>query len=312
MTLMYTEDQLIREAQLLVAEVALLADFVVGEGAGIRALGLSADAPFAQSRHPDDLADVQEMALFPAIRRVERYVRDHTWSEDISLDITTLRVAIERTFSPAVIEAYEIEREGIQEHEVPDALAKGAGDVPVGCFHRGILADLVARASARLKVDRGERLTMADIALLLGVREATVITNAHRKNFHTVEDENRRYAEPRDALPWMVKQGYVPTTGRTETAPADRSQDCPCPPVEFVPVARDGTWFSPACRINGRFTIGPKGSEEKYEDYFEALGNLVRMPTPYWRRRNTNGIPGIVAGVRFERMRRTDLERALA
>ncbi|ATD68610.1 hypothetical protein CNR27_00845 [Luteimonas chenhongjianii] len=64
--------------------------------------------------------------------------------------------------------------------------------------------------------------------------------------------------------------------------------------------------------MSGRFTIGAKEAEEKHKDYFTALEALVRMPTPRWRRPNGNGVPGIVAGVRFDRMRRADLRRALS
>ena len=146
--------------------------------------------------------------------------------------------------------------------------------------------------------------------------EATVITNAHRKNFPTVEDENRRFAEPGDVLPWMLKQGYVPTKGLPGDGESTVRQGADVPndvhDLVFVPVARDGSWFGPECRVAGRFTVGAKGEEEKYTDYFAALDALVRMPTPRWRRRNANGTPGIVSGVRFDRMRRTDLERALS
>ncbi|WP_245815692.1 hypothetical protein [Luteimonas chenhongjianii] len=314
MTLTYTADQLTREAQLLATEIALLADFVIGEEAGVRALGLAADSEFAQSRHPDDLAEITGMALFGHVRRVESYVRDQEWAPEIPVDVSALQLAVDRTFSPAVLHGYEMEREAHGERDVLGAHEVGAGDLPFGYFHRGILADLVARAAARLKVDRGERLTMADIALLLDVREPTVITNAHRKNFPTVEDENRRYAEPGDALPWMLKQGYVPTKGLPgesdtahQTEPVGDLDD-----VVFVPVARDGSWFGPDCRVSGRFTIGAKEAEEKHKDYFTALEALVRMPTPRWRRPNGNGVPGIVAGVRFDRMRRADLRRALS
>ena len=310
MPLSYTTDQLTREAQLLVTEIALLNDFVIGEGAGIRALGLDSTADFAQTRHPDDLDGISSIALFEHIWRIENYVRNQQWAPEIPTDVLTLRVAVERTFSAAVLEAYEKERAG--EIDVPPPFAMGAGDVPFGYFHRGILADLVAQAAARLKVDRGERLTMADIALLLDVREPTVITNAHRKNFPTVEDENRRYAEPADALPWMLKQGYVPTRKPTTSS---EPPVAPEPQIEmvFVPVARDGSWFGPDCRSGGRFTIGAKGSEKKYTDYFAALESLQRMtPTPYWRRPNGNEVPGIVAGVRFDRKARVDIERALS
>ncbi len=314
MTPNYTADQLTREAQLLVTELALLADFVIGDDAGLRALGLEADSDFAQSRHPDDLGEITNMALFEHVTRVERYVRDQEWAREIASDVSALQLAVERTFSPAVLHGYEMERQAHGEMEVLDAHEIGAGDMPFGYFHRGILADLATRAAARLKVDQGERLTMAEIALLLDVREPTVITNAHRKNFPTVEDENRRYAEPAEVLPWMLKQGYVPTKGLPDVAegahkaePADAIDD-----LVFVPVARDGTWFGPDCRASGRFTIGAKGAEEKYSDYFAALEALVRMHPPRWRRPNENGIPGIVTGIHFDRVRRVDLERALS
>lgn len=314
MTFHYTADQLTREAQLLVTELALLADFVIGDDAGLRALGLEADSDFAQSRHPDDLGEIAGMALFEHVTRVERYVRDQEWAREIASDVSALQLAVERTFSPAVLHGYEMERQAHGEMDVLDAHEIGAGDVPFGYFHRGILADLAARAAARLKVDQGERLTMAEIALLLDVREPTVITNAHRKNFPTVEDENRRYAEPSEVLPWMLKQGYVPTKGLPgvaesahKTEPADAIDD-----FVFVPVARDGTWFGPDCRASGRFTIGAKGGEEKYSDYFAALEALARMHPPRWRRPNANGIPGIVTGIHFDRVRRIDLERALS
>ena len=113
----------------------------------------------------------------------------------------------------------------------------------------------------------------------------------------------------------MLKQGYVPTKGLPDApAPAapGTEPDGDIDDIVFVPVARDGSWFGPECRVSGRYTIGAKGSEEKHADYFTALEALLRMPTPRWRRPNANGIPGIVTYVRFDRMRRADIERALS
>ena len=314
MPLSYTDDQLTREAQLLATELALLADLVVGVDAGPRTLGLDDDSPFAQSRHPDDLSEIHGMAVSQHITRVERYVREHHWDDAIANDVLILSSAVERIFSPAVLAGYEVERlDHPDEVAIPKPFEEGAGDVPFGFFHHGILASLVALAAARLKIDQGERLTLAEVALLLDVREATVITNAHRKNFPTVEDDNRRYAEPSDVLPWMVKQGYLPTRmpvqGEAETPPSGASADEEA--VVFVPVARDGSWFGPDCSSGGRYTIGAKGDEVKFTDYFAALDALLKMPTPRWRRQNGNGTPGIVAGVRFDRVRRSDIQRAL-
>lgn len=316
MTLSYTSDQLFRETQLLATELALLADYIVGEGAGLRALGVAQDSDFGQSLHPDMLHEVGGMAVWQHISRLERYVQAQEWHESVPTDTHSLGLIVERTFSPAVIAEYEVEKVEADPVDIPGAFESGAGVVPVGFFHRGILADLVALARARLKVDQGERLTMADIALLLGVKEPTVVTNAHRKNFASVEDGNRRYAEPAEALPWMIKQGYVPTrvpeaevaTPSTPMSSRAESGD----DLLFVPVARDGAWFSPGCRSGGRYTIGAKGEEVKFTNYFDALEALVRMPTPRWRRANADGNRGIVSGIRFDRIRRTELERALA
>lgn len=312
MPLTYTADQFTRETQLLVSELALLADLIVGEDAGIRAIGVGGDNDFAQSRHPDDLNEVREMEIWTHVSRIERYVRDQEWHESIAAHIKALGIIVERTFSPAVLEEYELERAELV--DILEPMAVGAGDVPLGFFHRGILADLVALAAARQRMDRGERLTMADIALLLDVREPTVVTNAHRKNFVSIEDGNRRYAEPADVLPWMIKQGYLPTRMPEQEPHADvpmataRDDDG----FAFVPVARDGSWFGPVCRSGGRYTIGAKGEEVKFTDYFAALEALNKMHPPRWRRPNANGIPGIVTGVRFDRIRRSDIERALA
>lgn len=312
MTLTYTADQLFRETQLLATELALLADYIVGEGAGLRALGVDQDSDFGQSLHPDMLHEVGGMAVWQHISRVERYVQAQEWHESVPTDTHSLGLIVERTFSPAVIAEYEVEKAEGDADDVSGAFAAGAGDVPMGFFHRGILANLVALACARLKVDQGERLTMADIALLLGVKEPTVVTNAHRKNFASVEDGNRRYAEPAEALPWMIKQGYVPTRVPAAEVATPSASMSSGDDLLFVPVARDGTWFSPGCRSGGRYTIGAKGEEVKFTNYFDALEALVKMPTPRWRRANADGNRGIVLGIRFDRIRRAELERALA
>ena len=80
--------------------------------------------------------------------------------------------------------------------------------------------------------------------------------------------------------------------------------------INGVPVSRDGSWFSPDTVSGGRYTIGPKGAERKIANYFEALAELMKMPTPRWRRPNGQGNRGIVAAVRFDRVRRLDLDLA--
>lgn len=63
-----------------------------------------------------------------------------------------------------------------------------------------------------------------------------------------------------------------------------------------VPVASDGSIFSPNLARNGRFTVGAKGAEEKHDSFEAALFALANMEKPRWRRPNSAGNWGIVCG----------------
>lgn len=77
----------------------------------------------------------------------------------------------------------------------------------------------------------------------------------------------------------------------------------------FVPVAKDGTWFSPGL-FRGGYRIGPKGEERVVADYIDAVRNLNEMTSPCWRRPNAKGNWGIVTGVAW--MSSRDLKNELA
>lgn len=61
-------------------------------------------------------------------------------------------------------------------------------------------------------------------------------------------------------------------------------------------VETDGskTFFLPSLRLSKGYQIGMKGEEVCYDDYWEALSQLMVMKLPRFRRRNKNNIPGIV------------------
>lgn len=113
-----------------------------------------------------------------------------------------------------------------------------------------------------------------------------------------------------EALAWLAdrKEYYtsiwreqrLPQYGVRERAPLEQ-------PV-FVPVARDGSVFHPGLTRGAGFTIGPKGEEIRVDQFDEALRQLQAMPSPYWRRPNDAGAWGVVAGVRWARLDRSDLE----
>lgn len=313
MPLSYTSTQLTREVQLLIHEQVMLVDQIIEAGAGVRALNIDPESDYAQGGHPDYLTDLSNFEVWKFVNEVESYVRTQGWSDDVSSSVSALRYAAEGVFTTSTLKDYEDERLAYPEPDgIPEPGAIGGGDVVLGHFYQGILFQLLVLAEARLKIDKGERLTMSEIASLIDIREATVVTNAHRKNFATVEEEGRRYAEAEDVLPWLVKNGYRPTTrGGIGTKPRPAKRDADEIDYVVVPVAKDGVWFDPQSRHDGRYSIGAGPKARKFTDYYEALAALMSMPSPRWQTK-TNGIRGIAFGIRFDRVPRADLDRALA
>ncbi|CAA0081077.1 Uncharacterised protein [Zhongshania aliphaticivorans] len=70
----------------------------------------------------------------------------------------------------------------------------------------------------------------------------------------------------------------------------------------MVPVAKDGSFFSPTCNRSGTFTVGEKGNEVRFNSFSEALKYLQKMPTAKWRRPNSNGNWGIVSAREWQTM----------
>ncbi len=81
-------------------------------------------------------------------------------------------------------------------------------------------------------------------------------------------------------------------------------------------IERDGskTHFLPGLRGSTGYRIGEKGSETLVLDFWEALSAVCAMPTPRFRRRNSEGNPGIVAckAGQLEEVSRAAIEAQLA
>lgn len=315
----FTESQRDREIQLLLTEIGFLVEEAVGDAnAAFAALRIPDDSEFRTNRHPDHLPELDRFAITRHVATIERYVRNQAWDSRIAMDIKALDVIAERVFSPSVVESYEEEH---AEHPPlkpkPDVDSDNGNGQSRGLYYLGILHSLLGHAKARLKVDKGEPLTLGEIALLTNSREATVMTAAHRANFDTHEEGSRRLANPSEpsVLEWMKGRGYQPTRREPETEGAHAAKanrgEAPVPEYFTVPVASDGSWFSPRCATAGGYTIGAKGDEMRHQDYFEALAALMKMKSPKWRRPNTSGNRGIVTATRYERVTRAEIEQVL-
>jgi hypothetical protein len=77
----------------------------------------------------------------------------------------------------------------------------------------------------------------------------------------------------------------------------------------FVPVARDGSWFSPTDqhKRDGQYYVSNGSDEEKFNDYGPALEFLTRAASPRWRYTDTLGRWRSRAAIGWERKRRDEV-----
>jgi hypothetical protein len=308
----YTTTQLDREIQLVLWGTFHDVERIRGEGFGFAALGIADDEEFRGDLLAESIPLKGEFV--EEAYRLHRYVMLQQRYPDkvIAADLLMFGYSLLGAFPQWRIDEF---KQQAAQHPDPDARSYGIGEGPSysqapGHHYRGILKRLHELASLRFKIDQDELLTLAEIASLLELKETTVVTAAIRGQFPTEADENRRWARPSDVLPWLVERGYQPT--REVSADVAETVEATDDYV-FVPIAADGTWFSPTCRLGSGYTIGAKGEERKVGDYWTALEQLARQRTPRWRRKNPNGNWGIVAGqTAWHRVRRAEIEKALA
>lgn len=187
-------------------------------------------------------------------------------------------------------------------------------------------------ALARLNFDEGVPLTAQELALLSGVSLKRVQNAAYEKGEGGPVMNKHGRIEREGAMEWLTRKNFKFSVWQQITAlgplSAGWGRDVSVDPalvvnddivdeeaeVEddyvFVPVAGDRTRFDPAFRREQGYQIGAKGTEVYVPDYFEALDALSRQTTPRWRRPNEAGNWGIVSGVTWERIRRSDLFRS--
>ena len=82
----------------------------------------------------------------------------------------------------------------------------------------------------------------------------------------------------------------------------------------FVPVASDGSWFSPADRHqrDDHYYVGNSDDERKFDDYWTALEFLIRAASPRWRYADATGRSRIKVAIGWQRRSRKDVEQLLA
>ncbi|CAJ0860769.1 hypothetical protein AMST5_01332 [freshwater sediment metagenome] len=170
------------------------------------------------------------------------------------------------------------------------------------------LHNLVRLASNRWALDVGRPVEPAALAKFACVTEGRIrnLMSGPKRAFSSVDGRIPAH----EAVAWLSgRPEFWNSIWRDQSLPQYAVKHRP--PLEqaiFIPVARDGSPFHPGLARGGGYTIGEKGDEKQIADFDAALLELQRMPVPYWRRPNANSNWGIVAGVRWARLDKSDLE----
>lgn len=170
-------------------------------------------------------------------------------------------------------------------------------------------------ARARWNIDRQQGdVDPTSLAVLGGVSEGR-IRNLMSGQDRVLENAGERSGRitATSALTWLqTRPDFYPSIWDQDETEEDVPSDTGVSSfseVLFVPVAQDGSIFHPGLARDGRFQIGPKGSEFHCDSFDEALKALQHMPDAYWRRPNPSGHWSIVKGSQWARIERVALLR---
>jgi hypothetical protein len=166
---------------------------------------------------------------------------------------------------------------------------------------RSELELLITLATNRWELDNERPIDPKALSYFGGITEGSV------RNMMSGADATFRNEDGKipavEALFWLEKRNeYWNSVWEELESPEVTSQSSEEVTPVFVPVARDGSIFHPGLKRPSGFIIGKKGDESHIDDFDEALTLLQSMPTPYWRRPNDKGVPGIVKGMRWARV----------
>lgn len=165
------------------------------------------------------------------------------------------------------------------------------------------IADLSASRHA-IDIGQGE-VDAHSMAILGGITEGRV-RNLLSGAGSALERGQNGGVVAMSAASWLQKKkGFLASIWREEKRPSDGPDTGTTILSEkmiFVPVARDGSMFTPDLMRNDAYRIGAKGEEEGIPGFAEALERLNAMAVPRWRRPNEKGLWGIVSGVAWQRI----------
>lgn len=169
-----------------------------------------------------------------------------------------------------------------------------------------VLLRIANLAASRYAIDTGTgEIDAHSMSILGGISEGRV-RNLLSGSDSALERGPNGGVVAMSAAAWLQKKkGFLASIWQQEDIADESDEEGPAIPADrmiFVPVARDGSMFTPDLQRNGAYRIGAKGCEEDIADFASALARLNAMPVPRWRRPNEKGLWGIVSGVSWQRI----------
>lgn len=178
--------------------------------------------------------------------------------------------------------------------------------IPPGWGEMREVRQVALAAEARIRLDTGESVSIEQLAALSGLGFRSLQNLIAKKGGNLWADAEGRVAADA-ALEWLRARSdfkdsvWMDPDREVADAENDFHEGEVLGEFLFVPVAADGTAFTPDCSRGGRYTVGLKGEEQPFEDYRKALEHIASMTRPAWRRPNDKGNWGIVRADRWER-----------
>jgi hypothetical protein len=180
----------------------------------------------------------------------------------------------------------------------------------------------IIAALARQKLDypeRSEALTPGELAALARVSRKSVMNLvAPGKSGVLQKDANDRITVE-SARRWLLTRPDFRASiwqqqheGKSSSAP--RLEVSSIVEPLFVPVTRDGSWFSPTDRHqrDNYYYVGNSDDEQKFDNYWAALDYLARAGSPRWRYADTAGRWRVKTAIGWERKSRQDVQDLLS
>jgi hypothetical protein len=179
----------------------------------------------------------------------------------------------------------------------------------------------ITAAIARQKLDRPEiskALTVDELAALAQISRKTVmnLVTPGKSGVLRKDEDDRITIE--SAKRWLLSRpDFRASVWQLHD---EKSSSAPQPELSFmveplfVPVARDGSWFSPADRHqrDNSYYVGNGGDEQKFDNYWAALDFLARAGSPRWRYADTTGRWRVKVSIGWERKSREEVADLLS